>query len=243
MKNSKTILLALIALLVVFGVFRVQNDTQSQFSQSAINAVDMTGKVKVLKEGKLTRYSINIEDCEIEWNVEKIGSTGFKNLNLSLRYSSRNDCKYSFDEQKKFHGQILGTLFETWKPEDIKSITTPSFSQINHDGAWNKTIVETGLEDEILSEYKDNYPKHKSKLHINSIFVSIVNDSSALSDLNQFFSNYGLSIKLLRCEKVFNGNKGKIAMLGVYLSDRFSTMIYDAGQLFFEVSDVSETRK
>jgi hypothetical protein len=237
MKNSKLVLIGIIITITSIYILKTNNSSKTK-KQTILepNKIYIENLSDSTNEGnkKQISYLMKSANCNIQWLFTKGHNNSENEISIRLSYPQSSKCNLNFKEQVKLHKKILSRAFKDWNKKLITSISTSSFNTINPSSEWNIRIVNAGVVNKILSEYKKNYPEHKSKFSINQIFVDITNTSNAYKELKDMFNDFGLNIELESCEKVFNGNAGKIREFGIQLT-RFGSMIYDAGLLVFKV--------
>jgi hypothetical protein len=231
---SKSKLILFILIIAIGSIWFTQTDIKHTGAKKILNRV----LVKNLKGlNKKASYLMNTKDCSIKWIFTDNKNEKDESISMRLESSNSLKCNVSFKKQLKIHKQVLEMAFLDWDKNKVTSISTYSLNLLNPTSEWNIKIVNAAMKNDILRDYKENYPEHISKLSINEIFVQIANEADAYAEFKNMFSFFDIQIELDRCEKVFNGNMGKMREFGVQLSfsNRFGSMIYDAGSLHFKV--------
>ena len=223
MKNLKRF--TILTIFVFILIFLQQNNTND-------TTITNSGKLNHKVTDDLSKYSISFKDCNIKWTIAS------SKISINVANSKNKKCSISFKEQIKYHKQILQSIVKNHDLNSISSVHTESMFYINPTGEWNKSIIKAAQKSKDLEIYKKRYPAHPKEIKLNEIFIDIFNSTDIPSKLSEIFLDYGFSLELLKCEKVLNGNRGRIAMFGISLS-RFGTMIYDAGNFSFKLKSLN----
>lgn len=231
--SSKILIFIFISLLISSFLFsKKKSSTPPKFKENEII-------VEKNSLGEATRkqisYLIHFSNCHLKWTFTQNSKHG--TYSLEMKNVNTRICKVSFEDQIVQYKKLLNRAFLDWDKDKLENLSTGSFATLDPSLSWNKIFVEAAMENQLLKDYKKKYPDHSSQLSINELFIRIANEGKVYNDFKLLFESLGLNIELEHCEKVFNGNRGKISEFGVHLN-RFGSMIYDAGILHFKVKHI-----
>ncbi len=187
--------------------------------------------------GRTVNFKITEGECSILWVA---GSQKDDSIYLKNKSNQTDEaiCALNFKKQVGFHKMIFIEVFKKFKKEKLKYIYTSGFRQFSPDETWSLELAKRSLSSSDWTDYKRNYPNHKSQKSTNKILIELSNQNpSVYSELQGLFKGYGLDIKLIEVEKVFTPKlsawKHNKLLTGI---PRNTRIITDSGSMVFSVS-------
>lgn len=180
-------------------------------------------------------YSAAVDECFMSWRILKLANRPAPNLVLE-QVASYSYCGMSFDIARSTHVMVLRELFKDFSPEAVLSVTTSGLRGLDGSGQWNVLIAEAAIESEEWQDYRLHYPKHRSKLSLNQIFLKLALSKKPYGDFEEMFARLRIPLELKNAEKILTASLGDRGLIGrIDTSIPLDTkVIIDAGILHWE---------
>ena len=164
------------------------------------------------------------------WTVMAQDTVG--RLYLRLRFYKTNSN--SFQSLRAYHTQALTTIFERYGKPQLLHFASGGF-ETHYNPQWCVPIAIAASKNSDYQDYRANYPNSRIT-GTNSLFVDLANETDAYAPLRTLFKEFGYSLELTGCEKVFAQKVQSLSFSDTLLKAGLSkdeSVIYDAGMVDF----------
>lgn len=232
---SKLALTITVMIVLVYGIFEFKKGFKTSHVQMALDGLNQIRIVeqKTYGDQNLSRlYMIEIKSCFLTWEV--VG----QNNELRLSLDNRSEkCPLNLISQIPFHKKILDKIVRDYPNKNIVSFGFGSLEYLDQTGDTSRNIILSMISNKDYEDYRQNYPEHESKKHINTIFEEHLFEHKILKDLDDVFASVHLKLVLLDVEKVFTLKADK-ALEQFKVKLPIKHLIYDAGRYSFTVQKI-----
>ncbi len=164
------------------------------------------------------------------WSVMSQDTVGRKYL--IVRFHKTNNK--NFQSLRAYHSKALKTIFETYGKPPLLHFASSGFKNY-YDSMWCVPIAIASSKNEDYQDYRSNYPNSRLT-GVNFLFVELANETKAYAPLKTLFQEFGYSLELTGCEKVFGQKVRDLSFKDTLLKAGLSeneSVIYDAGMVDF----------
>lgn len=237
-------LIGMVLFLSAVNVAVAKNDTLSHLSNPSsgkvIKSIKDSNNLYIEKTGT---YLLKKDGCSICWEVS-MDRDKEKKITLRAKQPFGVKCTYPFVKQLPLHREIFIEIFKDWKKNRFHTLFLGPLNRVEPANTWNIRIAMASANSSEWIDWCKNYPNHSSGKTINRIFVELANQVDAYRELEGLFNEFGLKIELNAVEKVFS-TKAKDLPFFQELKSKGLTgsrrLIYDAGMIYFSISQKSST--
>jgi hypothetical protein len=186
--------------------------------------------------GIIGSYWIESYSCLIKWSYSISSSKNEKNITLEVSDNSieNKDCDQSIETLLSMHSSIIEKFKSEYSIEKVRTIKVRGLRAIDPLKRCNKQIAVESSKYDLYQDYREKYPRHKSKLSLNEIFKKLMTDKNICGSFIKVLQDNKLPSSLYSAEKIFTNKKEILEKYFDATSALSSRVIWDAAYFYIK---------